>query len=200
MTYRFTTKQTLLLVLGPQGSGKGTQVSLLKEKLAVPVVTMGEIFRQEMVKPTDRGRQVKEILGPGGLVPAEIWEPVLRDYLADCDLSQGAILDGVVRSMEQVTAFDRIRDELGLSVPFVVNIQVPEEESVKRLLLRGRHDDTESGIRQRLTWSRNETEPVIDHYRSLNRVTDINGNQSIDAVQMELVTKLTDAAVIQVTE
>jgi len=139
--------------LGTQGSGKGTQVELLNKKMNLPVLTMGDVFRAEAKQPTKRGQKIKSILDEGDIVPAELWEPVLRNYLKDFNASDGALLDGVVRSPQQVTAFDQIRKELSLPEPYVVAISLSEEKAIPRLLKRGRHDDTESQIRERFTTS-----------------------------------------------
>ena len=189
-------KPTLLLVIGSVGSGKGTQVELLNQTLRLPVVTMGEVFRHEMEQPTDRGRAVRAIMVRGDLVPADLWEPVLRDHLKNLDLTNGAFLDGVIRSPEQLAAFDRIASELGLPPLAAVNITLPEAEALKRLKVRGRHDDTEDATRSRLTWSREQTEPVVEQLRTRDGVVDVNGNQPIEVVHDELVTKLLEAGFI----
>lgn len=198
MKYTLTQTPLLLHVLGPQGSGKGTQVKLLNEALdaPLPVITMGQVFRDEIASGTERGLKIKAILDPGGKVTDELWEPVIRDYLPRLDLNRGAVLDGVVRALDQFKAFERIRGELRLPEPYVLAISVPEEESVKRLLLRDRHDDTEEGIRNRLKWSREEVQPLIDHYRELDRTIDIDGDQSIEAVHAEVIQKLTDVGLL----
>jgi adenylate kinase len=198
MTYQITQTPLLLHVLGPQGSGKGTQVALLNEALdaPLPVITMGEIFRAEIVSGTERGLKIKAILDPGGKVTDELWEPVIRDYLPNVDLMRGVILDGVVRALDQFKAFERIRTELNLPEPYVLAISVPEEESVKRLLLRGRHDDTEEGIRRRLTWSREEVQPLIDHYRELDRTIDVDGFGSIEEIHTRVIDGLVAANIL----
>ncbi|MBI4185561.1 nucleoside monophosphate kinase [Candidatus Berkelbacteria bacterium] len=198
MTYRLTTTPTLLHVLGPQGSGKGTQVALLNAVLnvALPVITMGQVFRDEIAKSTVRGQQIKAIIDPGGKVPAALWEPILRDYLATLDLSNGALLDGVVRDINQLNAFERLRSEQGLPEPYVLAIQVPEEESIKRLLLRGRHDDTEAAIHRRLAWSQAEVEPVIDLYITHGRTIYVNGLGSVDTIHDRIISKLVIAGLL----
>ncbi|MBI4023221.1 nucleoside monophosphate kinase [Candidatus Berkelbacteria bacterium] len=180
----------VLLVLGPQGSGKGTQVSLLAKKTGWPVVTMGELFRSEAATGTERGQEIGALIDHGHLVPGTLWEPVLKDYLKAQQFSGGLILDAVVRSADQFGPFDRMRAELGIDEPFVLFIDVPEPVSIDRLLLRGRVDDTREAIQRRLTWSREQAGPVVDHYRSRDRVIDINGNQPVADVHREVIDKL----------
>lgn len=189
-------QQHVLIFLGPQGSGKGTQLELLQAIVGWPVIVMGDVFRAEATKATPRGQAVKALIDGGEIVPPKLWEPVLRDYLATFQHSGSILLDGVVRSPEQVSAFDRIRAELNLPEPLIINLQVPREESMTRLLKRHRHDDTREAIERRLQWSAEQTKPVIDHYRQSDRVIDINGNQSVDAVHQEIVHKLTDAGIL----
>ncbi len=198
LTYQLVHTPTLLHVLGPQGSGKGTQVALLNQALAtpLPVITMGQVLRDEIASGTERGLAIKAILDPGHKVTDELWEPVIRDYLPTVDLTHGVILDGVVRALDQFRVFERIRNELNLPEPYVLAISVPEEESVKRLLLRGRHDDTEVGIRNRLQWSREEVQPLIDHYRALGRTIDIDGMASIETVHQRVMDGLVTAGIL----
>lgn len=188
----------LLHVLGPQGSGKGTQVALLNQALdkPLPVITMGQVLRDEIASGSERGLAIKAILEPGGKVTDDLWEPVIRDYLPTLDLTRGAILDGVVRALDQFRAFERIRTELGLPEPYVLAISVSEVESIKRLLLRGRHDDTEEAIRKRLTWSREEVQPLIDHYRALGRTIDIDGLGSIEEIHQRVMDGLVAAEIL----
>lgn len=191
------TKPVVLLFIGTVGSGKGTQVDLLNQALKLPVVTMGDVFRTERERDTDRGRAIREIYDRGDLIPPNLWEPALRDYLQELNCSQGALFDGVLRSIAQTTAYQHIESDLLLPPILVINIDVPIAEALKRLLARGRDmDKSEEATKRRLDWSRSETEPVVEHYRSLDKVIDINGDQSIDAVHAEIVQKLAEAGVI----
>lgn len=202
MTYTLTNPPTLLQFLGPQGSGKGTQLTLLRTMLRpeLPVVTMGDLLRAEKASGSELGQRVAALIDQGKLVTIDLWQEVLTKHLATIDRSTGILLDGVVRTAEQKTAFDSIRTELALPDFTIINLTVPEDESVKRLLLRGRHDDTEDAIRQRLRWSADETAPVIEEYRQRGQVIDINGYQPIETVQAEITDKLLDAGLIKVSD
>jgi adenylate kinase len=183
--------KVVLLFTGPSGSGKGTQANLLKKELGnVPIITMGDLFRALAAEPTELGQRVKAILSAGELVPIGVWQDVLDDHLAKTDVSHGAILDGVLRSMENARAFTNIRAKHKLAEPIVINLEVPHDISVERLLKRGRHDDTKEMIEKRLAWSYAETRPVVDHFRREGRVIDINGDDTIEHVHEAIVAAL----------
>lgn len=180
----------ILVILGPQGSGKGTQAELLAKRLDIPLVVAGDLFRAESVKGTSLGRSVKALLEKGEIQTIANWEQVVGNYLADADVSRGLLFDSLLRSMEQVASFDRILTTRHFNQPTIINLQVPTEVSVTRLLGRGRSDDTEPLIRRRLEWSATDMQPVISHYRAQGQVLDINGDQTVEQVQAEIVAKL----------
>lgn len=190
------TKPTILLFIGTVGSGKGTQVALLNKLLGLTVITMGNMLRAEAQLDTVRGQRVKTLINHGNLVSAELWESIVRDYLPEYDLSHGAFLDGVIRSMDQVDPFERIRAEHNLPPLTIINIELPETKALERLKLRGRHDDTEEATRNRLEWSREQTAPVVEYYRGHGGVIDINGDQPIETVHREIVAKLKAAELL----
>lgn len=189
-------QKVVLLFAGPQGSGKGTQAHLLREIGNVPIVTMGDLFRELATQPTDLGKRVKAILDAGELVPNDIWREVLDEHLGKIDVSHGAILDGVIRSMANAEAFAEIREKHKLAEPLVINLDVTREVSVERLIKRGRHDDTREAIEHRLAWSEAETRPLVDHYRQEGRVIDIDGNMTIERVHEAIVSALTKRGII----
>ena len=182
----------LIIVLGPQGSGKGTQAQLLSERCHIPNVSAGDLLREAATKPTDLGRAVAALLRAGQLVTIDQWEAVVRSYLNEHDLSAGYLLDGVVRSLEQVSRFDELLTKKQLSQPWILFINLDDAVATERLLKRNRDDDTASQIRERLAWSRTQVEPVIDHYRSLGRVVEVNGDQTIEQVHAEIIDGLAD--------
>ena len=183
------------LFLGPQGSGKGTQLELLNQRFGLPVVVMGEVLRTEAATGTELGRRIAALIDQGTLVTIDLWEAALEAYLVTIDVSRGLMADGLLRTMEQVNSFERIQAKLGLSNPLVLNIQLPRDVSIDRLLKRGRHDDTREAIESRLAWSESDVLPVIDHYRAMNQVIDLNGDQTIEAVHAEILEKLQDRGV-----
>ena len=190
-------QKVVLLFTGPQGSGKGTQAHLLKELGNLPIVTMGDLFRELATQPTPLGLRVKAILEAGDLVPIDVWQEVLDTHLAGIDVSRGAILDGVIRSMANAKAFAEIRAKHKLAEPLVINLDVPHDVSVDRLLKRGRHDDTREAIEKRLAWSDAETRPVVDHYRQEGRVLDIDGDAPMERVHESIVASLTERGVLE---
>ncbi len=180
----------ILVMLGPQGSGKGTQSELLSHRLGISMVVAGDLFREEATKDTPLGQSVKALLDAGAIQTIENWKQVIGNYLKQSDVDRGLIFDSLLRSMEQVESFDRILAERHFDQPLIINLQVPTEVSVERLLGRGRYDDTQELIRRRLEWSETDMQPVIGHYRDLGRVLDINGDQTVEQVHAEIVAKL----------
>ncbi len=189
----------LILILGPQGSGKGTQIKLLGERYGLPSVSAGELLRTTD-PATELGRQVHELIDTGKLVTIDLWEAVVVDYLDHVDLSKGYLLDGVVRTLEQQTRLERLLVDRQLALPWVLSITLTDDIALarlmKRALIEGRTDDTEAAIRARLAWSRSEVQPVIDHYRSLGRVVEVNGDQSIERVHHDIVAGLATAGAL----
>lgn len=188
--------RSLILVLGPQGSGKGTQIALLREQCGLPAVSAGELLRQTDPR-TDLGRHVHALIDQGKLVTLDLWQAVVGDYLDHADLSQGYLLDGVVRTMEQEALFSPMLTDRQLPPASVLSITLDDGAAIERLLKRaaieGRADDTAAGIRQRLSLMRSVTQPVIDHYRSIGRCVEVNGHQTIEAVHADIVAGLTAA-------
>lgn len=186
-----TTAQPVIHVLGTVGSGKGTQVARLSERYHLPSVSAGNLFRQAAAQPTVTGRQINAILKSGALMPIELWDEVVRSYLSVADFSRGYLLDGVVRSLEQVERFTTLIAERRLPEPWVLAIELSEELALERLRKRGRPDtDSAAATRVRLAWSREQTSLVIRFYADRDRVVTVNGDQSIEALHQEIVMKL----------
>lgn len=194
-------QQLTLIVAGPQGSGKGTQISLLKERIAAADAgaalvhfEMGQTLRELAQKDNYTGRRTKEILAGGNLIPYAISASSFAQKLMDGIVTgrEHLIIDGFPRTADQVPMLDSTLRFFERTAPTVVVINISDEEAVKRLMLRGRGDDTAEGIRKRLEWSRQETMPNIEWFRTQDyyRVVDINGEQSVEDVQREIVEKL----------
>ena len=190
------TNGPILIVLGPQGSGKGTQVELLSKQFNIPSVSAGELLRSTIAKQSELGKKIGALLDQGILVTIDLWEKVIGEYIDQADLSNGYILEGVLRTLEQVERFNQILDARHLEQPWVLEIKLDDETATKRLLLRGRHDDTEAAIRTRLEWSRNEVQPVIDYYKQKDQLVSVDGNQSIEQVHADIVAGLKQAGVL----
>lgn len=175
-----------LIFLGAPGAGKGTQADRLAERLAIPHISTGDILRQAVAKQTDLGVKAQFYMDQGELVPDELILDMVRDRLSQPDAVQGWILDGFPRNVSQAKFLNDLLDKIHQSYDLVVNLEVPDEVLVSRLLGRGRKDDSEAVIRNRLEVYRSKTEPLISFYSGLNQLITVDGNQSVDAVTDEL--------------
>ena len=141
------TQTARLLIVGPQGSGKGTQGARIAEALGIPTISTGDVFRANISQGTELGQQVKAIVEAGNLVPDELTSALVRDRVAQDDAAVGFLLDGYPRNTAQVGHLDEILAEQGASLDAVIELSVPRAESIARLALRateqGRADDTE---------------------------------------------------------
>jgi len=156
-----------LVLIGPPGAGKGTQAARLAERLEVPHISTGDLFRENLRAQTPLGREAQRYMDAGELVPDEVTVAMVRERLSEPDVSEGFILDGFPRTVSQADSLTRILADRGEKLDAVVEFQVPEEELVKRLLARGRADDTEEVIRRRQQVYREETAPLLQHYADL---------------------------------
>lgn len=174
------------LIVGPQGSGKGTQGVLVAEAFGVPQVATGDIFRENVKGGTDLGKQVQAIIEAGDLVPDELTSELVRDRLAQDDAARGFVLDGYPRNRGQVGHLDEFLAARGESLDAVIELVVPRDESITRLRQRaldqGRTDDTEEIIANRLAIYERETAPILDVYRERDLVVRIDGVGSLDEV------------------
>jgi adenylate kinase len=178
------------LILGPQGSGKGTQAKRISAEYGIPHVATGDMFRAAIASGTPLGRQVEPILRSGALVPDELTIGLIRERLAEEDAGAGFVLDGFPRNAAQAEALDDLLAELGRPLDVVLDLQVPEEVCIERLLGRaraeGRSDDIPEAIARRLAIYRRETEPLVQHYLPAGIVVGIHGDRSIDEVWAEI--------------
>ncbi|WP_125131064.1 adenylate kinase [Microbacterium sp. 10M-3C3] len=175
-----------LLIVGPQGSGKGTQGVRIAEAFGVPVVSTGDVFRANVAEGTELGVQVKEIIDAGRLVPDELTSAVVRDRLSKADAADGFLLDGYPRNLGQVMHLDEFLGGRDESLDAVIALVVPREESIERLRKRaveqGRADDTEEVIANRLAIYESETAPILGVYGTRGLVDEIDGVGSLDEV------------------
>ncbi len=175
-----------LVLLGPPGSGKGTQAALLAEKAGIPAISTGEMLREAVAAGNELGRQVGDLLDAGVLVDDATMARVVGERLAAGDARRGFILDGYPRTTSQARTLDRILTEAGATLDAVVLIRVPERVLVGRALARARDDDREEIIRARLGVYREKTEPLVGYYQERGLLREIDGDQPIEAVQSAL--------------
>nr|WP_042182759.1 adenylate kinase [Kibdelosporangium sp. MJ126-NF4]CEL15190.1 Adenylate kinase [Kibdelosporangium sp. MJ126-NF4] len=166
---------TRLVLVGPPGAGKGTQAGTLSEKLGVPHISTGDLFRAHIGNGTELGRSVQAFLDEGKLVPDEVTNEMVRERLADSDTQAGFILDGFPRNIAQAEVLAEILTESGHKLDAVVQFQIDEDVVVARLLGRGRTDDNEEVIRHRQHVYRSETEPLLNFYRDIVVAVDAVG-------------------------
>ncbi len=153
-----------LVLLGPPGAGKGTQAVILSEKLGIPHISTGDLFRANIGEGTPLGIEAKQYIDAGKLVPTDVTARMVASRLAESDAAEGFLLDGFPRTVEQADILANLLDEAGQKLDGVVNYQVSEDVVVERMLSRGRADDNEETIRTRLGVYRDETAPLINHY------------------------------------
>lgn len=179
-----------LLLLGPQGSGKGTQARLIADAYDVPHVSTGEMLRAAIARQDDLGRRVQPIVDSGQLVSDELMVELVRDRLGREDAAGGFVLDGFPRTLPQAEALDAVLRDLGHDLDLVLELQVPETVSINRLLERaaaeGRPDDTPEAIRTRLALHNRSAETLSEYYRARGILVGVHGDRPIPAVFAEI--------------
>lgn len=169
-----------LLFIGPPGAGKGTQAARVAERLGIPHVSTGEMFRDHVARDTELGRKVEVIMAAGDYVPDEVTVAMLSERIAEDDATNGFILDGFPRTVAQVESLDRLIGEDGLDR--VVVFDVDEDELIERMLSRGRADDTEETIRNRFKVYLEQTQPLLDIYGARGVTVSVDGLGEIEEV------------------
>ncbi|OBG76022.1 adenylate kinase [Mycobacterium sp. E3305] len=164
-----------VVLLGPPGAGKGTQAQKLSEKLGIPHISTGELFRSNIENGTKLGLEAKRYLDAGDLVPSELTNQLVDDRLSDSDAGGGFVLDGYPRSTEQAKALHRMLERRGTDIDAVLEFRVSEDELLERLKARGRADDTDDVILNRMKVYRDETAPLLEYYRDELKTVDAVG-------------------------
>ncbi len=179
-----------VLMLGPQGAGKGTQAKRISVEYAVPHVASGEILRAEMAAGTELGLRVKDVYDRGDLVSDDLMIELIHNRLEQPDTESGFILDGFPRTTVQAEALDSILADIGRAFSVVFAVQISDEVAFERLRRRaaieGRADDTDTAIRRRLDNYHRETEPLIEYYRVRGNLVPIHGDGSENQVFAEI--------------
>jgi adenylate kinase len=189
-----------LLVLGPQGSGKGTQAKLIAKTYGIPHIATGDMIREMKELDTELGRRVKEIYDRGDLVDDATIVELIESRLDRGDTLPGFILDGFPRNTAQAEALDELLQRLGRDLDVVFELQVGDREVLleriaKRAVEEGRSDDTPEAIRKRLEIYERETAPLVEYYRTTRgNVVGIHADQPVDAVFAEIRATLDQVA------
>lgn len=181
-----------IILLGPPGSGKGTQAQRIKETYGIPHVATGDMLREMRELDTPVARELRAVLDRGDLVDDELMIDLIRERLSRGDTLGGFVLDGFPRTMPQAEALDELLGELGRDLDVVFDFQVPNREVVvERLLARaaseGRSDDTPGAIQRRLELYDRETAPLVDYYRTHRaNVVGVHADRTVDEVFHEI--------------
>jgi adenylate kinase len=177
-----------VLIVGPQGAGKGTQAVLLAQNLKVPHISTGDIFRANVGAGTDLGVLAKRYMDAGELVPDEVTSAMVSARLAEPDAEPGFLLDGFPRTAPQARWLAGLLAERGQKIDSVLLLEVPDHVLMERMLARGRADDTVDAITRRLELYHTETKPLLDYYASL--VVPVDGSGAVDEVQQRALSAL----------
>jgi adenylate kinase len=182
---------TTVILMGPPGSGKGTQAEVLADRLGIPIISTGDIFRASVAGGTELGREAQQYLDAGEYVPDELTNAMVRERLAEDDTRSGFLLDGYPRTLDQVAVLDELLAAQDRRLDAVVELEVDPDELVQRLLRRAelehRSDDTEEVIRRRLQAYSEQTLPLIEVYGERGLVIPVDGAGQVDEVSQRIL-------------
>ena len=188
------------MLLGPQGSGKGTQAKLIAEEYGLPHIATGDMLRAAIADDTPLGRTLKPVLDSGQLVSDDLMIQLIRNRLQQADAGGGFVLDGFPRTWAQAQALDTMLKEISRDLDVVFELQTSDDVSTQRLLKRAeeenRADDTPEVIAERLATYHRETEPLVGHYRARGNLIGIHASRPIDEVFAEIQEALEQARVV----
>jgi adenylate kinase len=187
-----------VLLLGPQGSGKGTQAKRIEAEYGIPHIATGEMLRNAIEHGTELGQNVRSIVESGGLVPDDLMIELIRERLDEPDTAEGFILDGFPRTSAQADALDAMLSEIGRELSIVFEFQLSDQVATERLRrraeLENRSDDTREAIARRLALYHGETEPLVEHYRLHGNLVGIHADHTENEVFAELQEALDQVA------
>ncbi len=175
-----------LILIGPPGSGKGTQAAVIANCYHLSHISTGEVLRAAVSQGTDLGLKAKQYMDRGDLVPDELIFGIVRDRLSSEDARDGWLLDGFPRNAEQARYFETMLKEINQSCDQVVNFQVSDDSIVHRLFERGRQDDQEDIVRHRLQVYYDQTAPLVDFYAKRKKLVSVDGDRPIEQVTASL--------------
>lgn len=177
----------IIILFGAPGVGKGTQATILAEKLGIAHLSTGDAFRSAIKNGTAVGKLAKGFVDAGKLVPDEIAARIVKEAMEAPSFKNGCILDGFPRTRAQAETLKTILEAHGQKINRVVNITVDDESIIARLLQRGRADDDETIVRHRLDVYRNETAPLLDYYGGSERLVSVDGIGSVHEVNERIL-------------
>lgn len=175
-----------LILIGIQGAGKSTQGNLLRDKLGVPYLSTGHIFREMAKEKTSLGRYIKETMNAGFLIPDDKTLEIVEAYLSRPEYEKGYIMDGFPRTVAQAEKFHNGVDK-------IIYLKVSDREALWRLAYRdseGREDETLPAIKKRIELFHKLTEPVIDYYREKGKLIEIDGEKDIEEIHKEIMNQI----------
>ncbi len=179
-----------LLVLGPQGSGKGTQAKRIADDHGIPHVATGDIFRAAVEEGTELGKRVEPILASGELVPDDLTIALIRERLSAPDAANGFVLDGFPRTLAQAEALDEMLAGIERGLDAILFFDLSDAIAIERILRRaveeGRADDTPEAIARRLSIYHEQTEPIVERYRATGKLVPLHADRSIGEVAAEI--------------
>ncbi len=175
-----------VILLGAPGAGKGTQAKMLQERFKIPQISTGDMLRAAKGAKTPLGLEADKYMKTGKLVPDEIVVGLIEERLAQPECKNGFILDGFPRTASQAEALQKMLERHGKKIDAAINLHVPEEELIKRLLGRKREDDNEKTIRNRLKVYQDQTAPLVEFYRNRDSFREIKGLGSIEEIFQNL--------------
>jgi len=187
-----------IVIIGPSGSGKGTQAELLGQKLALPTLSVGQALRREYAKKSKLGQKAYRYWGQGKLVPSRLTFDIIKTRLDRC--KNGVILDGLPRRFEQVVLLEEYLHQKGQQIDKVIHLQVSDREAIKRLLLRSkkdkkakgraRKDETLPAIKNRLAFYHRQTGSILSYFKKKGKLIDVDGERPVKMIHEDILSRL----------